>query len=161
MRIKKFNSYWSEGLKEIDKIDYIFSNWFVISNKLQTLGDKLDDKITVKQLLILAIIFKHENHTANLSMIANIAGVSRQNIKKIVVILERQGFVTLNKDVHDKRSVNISITKQAIEHFKTREEKEVEFINKLFNGFDKESTGQLFNAIQKLQQNINDMEGLF
>jgi len=43
----------------------------------------------------------------NIGDIADVLGTSRQNIKKIANILERQGFLKMEKDKNDLRSIQL------------------------------------------------------
>ncbi|MDF2567766.1 MAG: MarR family transcriptional regulator [Oscillospiraceae bacterium] len=137
---------------------YIFGSIFTLSNKLQSLGDKLDNNLTVKQWLLLAGIFKCENDAPTITEVSSLIGNSRQNIKKMVLILEKEGFVTLQKDLNDARILRIGLTEKCLHYLKRREKKELQFLEQLFEGFDPNSVRSLSDGISKLDQNIIEME---
>lgn len=134
---------------------YIFGSIFTLSNKLQVLGDKMDPKLTVKQWLFLAGITKCESASPTLSEIAALIGSSRQNVKKMAVILEKQGFIAMSKDERDARMLRVSMTDCCKEYLKQREKSELEFIEEVFCGFEPHELSALSGAIRKLEKNVN------
>ncbi|MNO44902.1 transcriptional repressor MprA [compost metagenome] len=145
-------------MKHSGREEYIFGNMFVLANRLQVLGDKVDPNITIKQWLFIAIISKCEDRWPTISEISTMIGNSRQNVKKMAVILEKQGFVKLMKDCMDARIIRVSLTKKCRDYFEKREEIENLFMDKLFNGFDEELLKGLYNGLVKLSGNIVEME---
>jgi DNA-binding MarR family transcriptional regulator len=152
--------YVEEEIKmnEIDKKAYIWGSIFSLANRLQILGDKLDKNISIKQWLLIAIISKFEHSSPTLGEVADTIGNSRQNVKKMAVILQSQGFVSLTKDVNDGRMVRISLTPKCIAYFQDRAEKELQFIEKLFDAFDETLTDGLYQGFIKLVENTVEME---
>lgn len=136
----------------------IFGKIFTISNRLQLLGDKLDNRMTVKQWLLVTGILNSSEENPTLSEVARIIGSSRQNVKKLLLILEKQGFVLLNKDERDARAVRVSLTDACRRHLEFRNEMETGFIGSLFDGMDEEKIESLKKSIEALEKNINEME---
>jgi DNA-binding MarR family transcriptional regulator len=137
---------------------YIFGSIFTLSNKLQILGDRLDERLTVKQWLFLAGVLRCESEAPTLSEIAACIGSSRQNVKKMALILEKRGFVSMNKDDRDSRMVRVSLSEACKEHLKQREGIELKFISEVFRDFNEEELSALSDAIGKLDHNIHIME---
>lgn len=137
---------------------YIFGMIFTLSNRLQVLGDKFDRNLTIKQWLLLVAIFQSERDAPTISEVASLIGNSRQNIKKMALILERDGFITIQKDLQDARILRIRLTKKCVDYFKQREERELEFLEKLYDGFSSELIQGFANGISKLEENIYKME---
>ena len=142
----------------IEEKTYIFGTIFTLSNKLQFLGDKIDAKLTVKQWLLLAGVLKCESDTPMLSEIAARIGSSRQNVKKMASILEKQGFVLMEKDACDARMLRIRLTDACRAHLKQREETESQFIEELFSNFEAKELSTLSAALKKLEKNVRVME---
>lgn len=142
----------------MEKKANIFASLFILANRLQVLGDSLDEQITIKQWLLIAVISKSNKEAITVSELSKFIGSSRQNVKKMADILERQGFVSLNKDPNDARVVQVSITEKCINHFKSRADLELNFIEKLFNDFDEELLDGLYRGINKLSSNVTEME---
>lgn len=140
---------------------YIFGSIFTLANKLQVLGDKFDENLTIKQWLLLAGIHKSENEMPTISKIAELIGNSRQNVKKMVLILEKKGFVKIQKDSQDARAQRVSLTEECREYLLQRERRELEFLEQLFEDFKPTEINDLVNGISKLDKNIIKMAGLY
>jgi DNA-binding MarR family transcriptional regulator len=143
-----------------DKQAYILGSIFALSNRLQTLGDKLPDYMTIKQWFLIAVISKSENNTLTIGQLATIIGSSHQNIKKMAISLQKQGFLTLNKNPSDARSVVISLTEHCIDYFKQRSHIEEMFLNAVFQDFGEEYIDGLYDGMQLLQGNVERMEAI-
>lgn len=141
-----------------DNKGYIFGAIFSLANRLQILGDKLDPKITIKQWLFIAVVMKTEVKDATISKLASLIGYSRQNVKKMAVILEKSGFIEFMKDDSDERILRLRVTPKCYEYFKFRENKEEEFIEKLFDGLSDDIINCLSQGLFSLEKNIIKME---
>lgn len=137
---------------------HIFGSIFTLANRLQVLGDKFDRNLTIKQWLLLVGIFQNESDAPTISEVASLIGNSRQNVKKMALRLEKEGFLKFHKDSSDARILRISLTKKCQDYFKQREEGELKFLEKLYDGFDTELIQGLDKGILKLEENIIEME---
>lgn len=144
-------------MNDLDKKAYIFGSIFALSNRLQVLGDAFDENITIKQWLFIVSIIKL-NGKATISEASEFAGYSRQNAKRIASALEKSGFVSINRDEDDARILRITLTSRCKDYFAGRAKKELEFMDKLFNGFDNELISDLYNGLLGLTKNIDVME---
>ncbi|MCL2572535.1 MAG: MarR family transcriptional regulator [Defluviitaleaceae bacterium] len=134
---------------------FIYAAIHLLSNRLQTVGNKLDPTISEKQWFVLAAVSKYADTPPNIGDIANSLGTSRQNIKKIANILEQRGFLKMKKDENDLRNIQLFLTGKCIEYFKGREQKESEYIERIFHGIDAEMLDNLCMGISKLVENID------
>ncbi|OMF94460.1 MarR family transcriptional regulator [Paenibacillus sp. FSL R7-0273] len=130
----------------------------MLANRIQALGDKLDAQMTTKQWLLIAVILKSGSAAPTLSDLAAMTGSSRQNVKKMALLLEKQGLVELAKDAQDARIVRVRLTEACMVYLAGRSGKEEKFMAELFNGFDGELTGGLFRGLAGLSRNIIRME---
>ena len=140
-------------MNELKKQAYIFGTIFILSNKLQVLGDEFDKNITTKQFLFVLGVSKFKEPPM-LSEVANFIGYSRQNAKRIAAALQKSGFVTLSKDEYDARVLRIELTPKCREYFNSRDELEIEFIKNIFTGFDSELTNGVYKGLIQLETNI-------
>ncbi|MHA6529399.1 MarR family transcriptional regulator [Paenibacillus sp. BAC0078] len=145
-------------LDEKEQQAYILGAILTLANRLQVLGDKLDDQVTMKQWLLIAIILKSGSPAPTLSDVAEMIGSSRQNVKKMALILEKQGFVTLTKDSSDARMVRLQLTEKCMAYFAERSATEDQFMDALFHSFDAELTRGLYSGLNLLTDNISRME---
>lgn len=145
-------------MDNIEEKAHIFGSVFILANRLQVLGDKFDGNLTIKQWLLLVGILKSSVDSPTISEVASFIGNSRQNVKKMALILEKKGFLNLEKDLNDARILRISLTMKCLDYFKQREQRELEFFEKLYVGFDANLIKGLDNGILKLEENIIEME---
>jgi len=143
---------------ETDKKAFIFGNLFALSNRLQVIGDKFDEKITVKQWLLLALLMHSGKESLSLGELADLGGSSHQNTKKMASLLEKQGFLKMEKSPEDARVLQVSITSDCLAYLRGREEKEVVFLEQLFQGFSPETLQGLCEGFSQLGRNIELME---
>ena len=143
-------------MNELEEKAYIFASIFALSNKLQVLGDAFDKNITIKQWLFAVCVSKF-GEPPTLSEVANFVGYSRQNAKRIAVALHERGYVTIIKDDKDARALRITLTPKCTEYFAKRSDPELEFLEKLFTGFDADLTRNVFEGLTKLGNNIEVM----
>ena len=131
----------------------IFSELFILQNKIQTKFDKVINEITSKQFIIL-MITKSFREPPSLTEVANHAGCSRQNVKKIVAVLEQKGFVKL---VPEKGTRAIRIHLQEKFHTFYDEFMHVwgDGIEVLFQGMSEQQIHALFVSLHLVEENVD------
>ena len=143
-------------MDELQQKAYIFGSVFALANKLQVLGDAFDKNITIKQWLFCVCVSKFDE-PPTLSEVAKFIGYSRQNAKRIAAALNERGYITIIKDQDDARALRISLTPKCTDYFTKRSHRELEFLDKLFNGFDADLTRDLYKGLSRLAENIEVM----
>jgi len=143
-------------MNELEQKAYIFASIFALSNKLQVLGDAFDENITIKQWLFILSVSKF-SEPPTVSEVANFIGYSRQNAKRIAVALDERGYITITKDKNDARALRITLTQKCTEYFAKRSQRELEFLDKLFTGFDTNLTSDVYRGLIRLAENIELM----
>lgn len=140
-------------MNELEHKASIFGIIFKLSNNLQVLGDEFDKNITIKQWLFIVGVSKlHESPT--ISEVANFIGYSRQNAKRIAAVLQEKGYIKIQKDKKDARALRIQLTPACTEYFKKRNESEIEYLEKVFAGFNAELTRNVLRGLVLLDKNI-------
>ncbi len=137
---------------------YVFGMIFLLSNKIQRLGDQRDPRLTVKQWIFLAGVLDCGGPGPTLSQVAARIGSSRQNVKKIASLLEKQGFLSMERDQKDGRALCISLTRECLAHLRQRDHMERRFLEELFQGFSGQELSALSKALEKLEGNVDNME---
>ena len=74
----------------------IFSTLFILGNRLQTIFDERIPDITLKQFMLLSLI-RQADTQMTFTQLGSMMGCSRQNVKKLAAVLERNGYVTIKK----------------------------------------------------------------
>ena len=127
---------------------------FALSNRLQKIGDDLDEDTTVKQRLFITAVSGFKE-APTLSELAASVGCSRQNAKRMAVDLEEMGFVVISKDEQDARALRICLTPGGEEYFENLGDWAKEPLDTLFTGFDDESMHGLHKGLLRLARNAN------
>jgi len=135
---------------------FVYGAIHLLANRLQTIGDRIDPTISTKQWFVLAAVSKFTKAPPNIGDIARGLGTSRQNIKKIATLLERRGLLKLERDKKDLRNIQLFLTEQCNDYFKSREQQENEYLENIFAGIDDERLAALCEGMRKLIENIDN-----
>ncbi len=117
----------------------------------------MDDKVSIRQwmVIIMTIQFKKP---PTLSKLAGVLGCSRQNVKKLALILEKNGYISLEKDDKDARALVVKLTDKSTKYFDDRDAVTKELLNIMFSRLNERETQELFNLSCKLFEGIEDVE---
>lgn len=137
------------------RMQAIFSSIFVLQNRMQTAGEKIQTDISMKQWLLLAMVdCCPEPRT--LTNVGNLMGCSRQNIKKLALALEKKDFVHLL--LGSNNSVCIKLTDKVRKYAVEMGERHSQSLKLLFADFSEDEIEQLFKLYAKLYAGIERME---
>ncbi|ENK1243508.1 MarR family transcriptional regulator [Clostridium sporogenes] len=151
----------TEEIDNIDKRYHIFGMLFLLSNKLETLGNNFLGELTTKQWFFMLILMNFFKEPPTLSELAGEMGTSHQNTKQIAIKLEEKGFLVVKKDTKDKRVLRLTPTSKIEKYAKLREDKDHYFIEKFFNILTKEEVKNIYESFTKLLNNIKVIENEF
>lgn len=135
----------------------IFSSLFIVGNKLQTIFDNHIPQISLKQFMLLSIV-RQSKEPLTFTQLGNILGCSRQNIKKLAEILEKKGFVIMQKSPHDTRAMCICPTDKVNDFFENDFLKYQEELQYLFEVYTDEEIETLFILLSKMYGGIENLE---
>ncbi|MCS4470012.1 MarR family transcriptional regulator [Clostridium botulinum] len=153
-----------DNTKEIDNIDkryHVFGMLFLLSNKLEALGNNFLGELTTKQWFFMLILMNFFKEPPTLSELALEMGTSHQNTKQIAIKLEEKGFLVVKKDTKDKRVLRLTPTNKIEKYVKLRKDKDHFFIEKFFNVLTKEEVKNIYGSFTKLLDNIKVIENEF
>lgn len=135
----------------------IFASVFLMQNRLQTACDKLDEEITMKQWLLLAMAGTSEV-PMSLTDLGILMGCSRQNVKKLALSLEQKGFLRLGKKQGDSRVVCVILEEKMRSYTERVGDMQQKVMDLLFRGFTEAEICSLYQGIMNLQRNIEEVE---
>jgi len=140
-----------------DKQRYIFASLFLVANKLQVIGDShlKQDDITTKQWFLILIISQFKEKPPMITDVANLMGTSRQNVKQLALKLEEKGFLNIEKDKQDSRTLRLKLTEKNQWFWEKREEKDRNFVTNLFKSLSVEELDIMCQGFSKL---LNEIE---
>ncbi len=138
----------------IEKEEFIIGSISLLANKLSQIGDVIFPDITFKQWFLLIVIEKMGKAEKNINDIAECMGTTRQNIKKMVSLLEPKGYVSISKSQQDARALKVQLTEKTYSYFKDNSVHAAQETNKLFEMFTSEELDDFVFKLQKLSQSV-------
>jgi len=127
-----------------------YATLFSISNKLQVYGDKRLEQMTTRQLMTLIAIAHLPKGGASLNAIARKMGTTKQNIKQLVVAMEKKGYVAVVPSETDKRAYSVEITDEGKIVFVECYNLGMAFFKELFRDFSEAELETLWAMLKKL-----------
>lgn len=132
-------------------------------NRFQTMADRIMEEVSWKQYFLI-ICLEQCSIDPTLNDLAELAGSSHQNVKQLLIKLERKGFVEIYSDEKDKRKQRIRLTEKCRTFCETNNRKTAEVIDRMFCGITEEqliTTIQTISAIEKnmIAENGNEIPG--
>lgn len=155
------------NIKEVienENVDFngIESSYFLLGllsafdNRFQAVADKTMEEISWKQFFaIICINLCKEQPT--IKELAEIMGSSHQNVKQILLKLEKKGFVNIYADSVDKRKQRINLTEYCIEFCQKNDELSSQIMKKMFDGISEEQLGVTIQTIIQIENNLKNI----
>ena len=128
-------------------------------NRFQAAADAFFKEITWKQFFaIICINLCKEAPTIN--ELSDVMGSSHQNVKQILLKLEKKGFVTTVTDEKDKRKQRIIVTDEArrfLEENDNNGQQSQYIIGQIFNGISDKNLQITIQTIMKMERNLSEI----
>lgn len=156
------------NIKEVinsDKVDFagIERSYFLIGllsafeNRFQAVADGIMKEISWKQFFaIICINMCKENLT--IKELAEIMGSSHQNVKQIILKLEKKGFVDITVDKNDKRKQRIELTDYCRAFCAKNDEMAIKLMKKMFNSVSEEQLQTTIQTIIQIGDNLQEIQ---
>ena len=153
--MKMDEMYDSFGTDTDNMLNAIFSSIFIMQNRMQTACEKIQTQISMKQwlLLVMASICPEPR---TLTAVGNLMGCSRQNVKKLALVLESKGFIRLEQGFNN--SLTIELSEQAERYFTQMQERYSKTMHLMFDNLSEEEIQQLYKLYGKLYAGIERVE---
>lgn len=155
------------NIKEVinsDTVDFtgIPSSYFLLGllsafeNRFQAVADSTIKEISWKQFFaIICINMCKEKPTVK--ELAEIMGSSHQNVKQILLKLEKKGFVSITVDESDKRKQRIELTDYCREFCEKNDEMTLRIMKKMFEGVSEEQLQITIQTIIQIEDNLKEI----
>lgn len=137
-------------MNRIENEEFIIGSISLLANKLNIFGDKLLPDITYKQWFLLMMISKITTKEKNINNIAEFVGTSRQNVKKILKLLEDKDYIAICKSKTDGRALEVELTEKAYKYFDDNDAPTVYETSRLFSDFSDNEIDDFVIKLQKL-----------
>lgn len=146
------------NIKSMDTKEYLFGSIFLLSNKLQALGDSYLEEVTVKQWFLLVMIHQLETKQPSITEVAAWIGSTRQNVRKMLEVLAAKGYVQLAVNPQDKRNLSVSLTEKTYDFFTRFDDKGTAFLEQFFVGIPAAQLENSRKIFEALFENMERME---
>ena len=128
-------------------------------NRFQAVADNAIKVISWKQFFaVICINMCKEKPTVK--ELAEIMGSSHQNVKQILLKLEKKGFVQITTDEKDKRKQRIELTDYCRKFCAKNDAMSAMAIGKMFEGISQEQLQATIQTIVQIEDNLKKLETL-
>ena len=125
-------------------------------NRFQAMADKTMKEISWKQFFAI-ICIKMCKESPTINELAEIMGSSHQNVKQILLKLEKKGLVSITIDESDKRKQRIELTDYCKEFCAKNNEMTVSIMKKMFEGISEEQLQITIQTIMQIEDNLKEI----
>ncbi len=137
----------------------LFGGTFILANKLQLVADKKVPGFSTKQWFLLRNLQDlPAEPPPTITMLAKETDTSRQNVSKMLAVLQRQGYVVLCDNPQDHRSQTVKMTEAGKRALQQVAGEAVPFFAELFSGIGAEECEVSAGVIIKLVKNLEKMQ---
>lgn len=153
-----------EEVMNHENVDFtgIESSYFLLGllsafdNRFQAMADRTMKEISWKQFFaIICINMCKEKPT--LKELADIMGSSHQNVKQILLKLEKKGFVKVVTDEKDKRKQRIELTEYCMDFCQKNDEVSSQIMKKMFEGISQEQLQTTIATMIQIENNLEEI----
>ena len=125
-------------------------------NRYQAAADAFFEEISWKQVFaIVCIDMCREAPT--LRELSQVMGSSHQNVKQILIKLEKKEFIKMIPDKSDKRKQRITLTEKCMEFMQKNKAQSDETICRIFDGIDEDSLLTTIRTLLSMEKNISEI----
>lgn len=125
-------------------------------NRFQASADNFMKEITWKQFFAI-ICIKLCKEAPTLNDLADVMGSSHQNVKQILLKLERKGFVSMTPDQKDRRKQRIVLTDRCREFCEKNDAPSQSIIGRIFEGIDEDQLRVTIETIMAMERNVSKL----
>ena len=136
---------------------YLLGLLSAFENRFQTAADNAMEEISWKQFFaIICIDLFREPPT--LRELSEILGSSHQNVKQILLKLEKKKFIELRPDKTDKRKQRIILTDHCKEFCEKNNEMSEAIMDRMFRGISQNDLSVTIRTITAMEKNLQGDE---
>ena len=147
-----------------DKVDFtgIELSYFLLGllsafeNRFQAVADSTMKEISWKQFFAIICINLCKD-SPTVKELAEIMGSSHQNVKQILLKLEKKGFVSIIIDEKDKRKQRIYLTDYCRQFCSENDEMTINIMKKMFAGVSEEQLQVTIQTIIQIEDNLKEI----
>ena len=134
----------------------IYSAFMSIARTLEKKVYSDHDLTSIQCMVILTALLSPDGEIS-MAEIARKTGVTKQNVNRLIPLLEKKGYVSRSSCQKDKRMVKIMATDLGIEAMLGYVEGDISYIHNLFNDLNKIELELLWELLWKLRYTDKDI----
>lgn len=142
------------NLEGIEEEFSIYGMLFSLSNRIQTYGDSRFNDMTMKQHFMMIALDMFGENSPTLKDMGELIGCSYQNVKRMAINLEKNGYLRIETDANDKRKIKLISTGKFAELANTKQEETQQFMSTLYKGTTKEQLKITLQTLMIMDRNI-------
>ncbi|MBO4910595.1 MAG: MarR family transcriptional regulator [Lachnospiraceae bacterium] len=150
-----------EDVTNNEKVDFtgIPSSYYLLGlisafeNRFQAMADSTMKEISWKQFFAIICINMCKEPPI-LKELSDVLGSSHQNVKQILIKLEKKNFIEFKTDEKDKRKQRIVLTDQCREFCEKNDEMSIIIMNRMFNGIPEKDILTTIQTIIGIEKNM-------
>lgn len=143
-----------EQLEQMDKKYFLFGMLNAFMNRLQAAGDTFFEEVSWKQCFVMICINLFPKPPA-IKELANVLGSSHQNVKQLLLKLQKLGYVELKTDEKDRRKQRVYVTDQGHLFYEKYDKPSSDFMNQLFQGIEEADISITIKTIMSMADNLS------
>ena len=136
---------------------YLLGLLSAFENRFQAMADRDMKEISWKQFFAI-ICIDMCNEPPTLKELADILGSSHQNVKQILLKLEKKGFIEFRPDENDRRKQRIVLTDTCRKFCEKNNELGMRIMGKMFSGVPEKDIKTTIDTITKIEKNLTEVE---
>lgn len=142
-----------EAIPGVSDQQYLFALINALANRMQTMGDGLFEELTWKQWFALLGVTSFPEPPGIMEAAERI-GTSHQNMKQLLIRLEKAGFVKLARDPLDKRRTVIWLT-EAIHGLEAKYGRDTTaFMKGMYEDISEGDIGVTIATLLRMEENL-------
>lgn len=153
MTINEISNGGKVDLSEIPTEYYLLGLLSAFQNRFQASADSIMKEISWKQFFAV-ICINMCKQAPTLNELSDIVGSSHQNVKQILIKLEKKGFIKFRADDSDKRKQRIYLTNHCMEFCNKNDEVSRTIMGKMFDGISKKDLDTTIKTITRIEGNL-------
>ena len=158
MNIKEVMQHENVDFTGIESSYFLMGLLSAFDNRFQAMADRTMKEISWKQFFaIICINLCREKPT--IRELAKIMGSSHQNVKQILLKLEKKGFVRIAADENDKRKQRVEVTEYCMEFCQKNDDMSSQVMMQMFQGISEEQLRVTIQTIIQIEDNLKAFEG--
>ena len=146
------------------KVDFtgIEASYFLIGllsafeNRFQAVADAEMKELSWKQFFAMICVSLCKD-APTVKELAQIMGSSHQNVKQILIKLEKKGFVSVEEDAEDRRKQRIRLTQYAAQFCAQNDDRSMQLLQRMFQGVSEEQLQMTIQTLLQLESNLKEL----